>query len=328
MMEDERVAKSFISAIIGEEVIELGFSAQERTVYVPKEEKDEAPEGEKEEFLTVCRFDFSAKISLPDSRFKTVMIELQKAKFSSDIMRFRRYVGAHYQNKSNVYTDGGDGEEKPRQIYCIFLLGYDLGMPGHPVIQVDNTVKDRTTNETLPGANAFIEGLHHRSWIVQLDQLKRRRRDDLEMLLSIFDQENRTQDSHIMNVDEGDFPEAYRPIIRRLRMASESKNVRIEMEMEDEYWSGLQERERLIAKQKKALSDKDKVIEGKDKIIEGKDKAIEEQKQAFEEQKQAFEEQKQAFEEQKQAFEEQKQTLKEQNKVIETLKRRLGNHQS
>ncbi|MDR2814064.1 MAG: hypothetical protein LBB79_05355 [Prevotellaceae bacterium] len=305
MMEDERVAKSFISAIIGEKVLDLGFSAQERTVYVPKE-KVEALEGEqKEEFLTVCRFDFSAKIELPDNRFKTVMIELQKAKFSSDIMRFRRYVGAHYQNESNVYkadggSDGDNNEVKPRQIYCIFLLGYDFGMPGHPVVQVDSTVRDRTTSEVLSGTNEFIEGLHHRSWIVQLDQLKRRRRDDLEMLLSIFDQENRTQDHHIMNVDESTFPEAYRAIIRRLRMASESKNVRIEMEMEDDYWKGLQERERLIARQKKALIDKDKIIAGKDK----------------------------ALEEQKQAIAGKDKTLEEQNKIIEALKRKLGNSQS
>ncbi|MDR1182918.1 MAG: hypothetical protein LBL13_13175, partial [Bacteroidales bacterium] len=82
MMEDEKVAKSFLSAIIGEEVLELDFSTQEHTVYKPV--KDERREKEEDKlFLTVCRFDFSAKISLPDGGFKTVALELQKAKLAS-----------------------------------------------------------------------------------------------------------------------------------------------------------------------------------------------------------------------------------------------------
>jgi hypothetical protein len=265
MMEDEKVAKSFLSAIIGEEVLELDFSSQERTV---RKQSAQVEEQEEEKlFLTVCRFDFSAKISLPDGSFKTVAVELQKAKLSSDIMRFRRYLGLHYQNPGNTYVN--DGEKKARQIYCIFLLGYDVGFPGRPVLQVDSRVKDVTTKEYLSETdNEFVQSLHHRSWIVQIDQLKQRRRNDIEKLLSIFDQDNRTRDNHIMNVNENDFPEIYRPIIRRLRMASEDEQIQIEMEMEDDYWAEIQDRERLIARQGKELEEKDKALEEKDKIIE------------------------------------------------------------
>ncbi|MDR0565762.1 MAG: hypothetical protein LBG47_01790, partial [Prevotellaceae bacterium] len=48
MMEDERVAKSFISAIIEEEVVELDFAAQEHTVRIPKTQA--AQEAQKEDF--------------------------------------------------------------------------------------------------------------------------------------------------------------------------------------------------------------------------------------------------------------------------------------
>jgi hypothetical protein len=282
--------------------VELAFAAQERTVRVPKssaqDKQDEVRDEQEEEeyFLTVCRFDFSAKISLPNGRFKTVLIELQKAKLPSDIMRFRRYLGLHYQDASNTYE--ADDKKKARQIYCIFLLGYDIGMPDHPVIQVDNTVKDRTTNEALSGANEFIEGLHHRSWIVQIDQLKQRRRDDLEKLLSVFDPKNRTKDHHFMNVNEDDFPEEYRPIIRRLRMASESEKIRIEMEMEDDFLKDFQDRERLIAKQRQELKEKDKALEEKDKALEEKDKTLEEKDKA----------------------------LEEKDKIIEALKKQLVEH--
>jgi hypothetical protein len=120
---------------------------------------------------------------------------------------------------------------KARQIYCIFLLGHAIGITEHPVIRVDYKAEDFVTKEELPCSNEFIQSLHHRSWIVQIEQLKRRRRNDLEKLLSIFDQENRTRNEHILNVNEDDFPESFRSIIRRLRMASEIEDIQIGMEM-------------------------------------------------------------------------------------------------
>ncbi|MDR1583412.1 MAG: hypothetical protein LBS55_09180 [Prevotellaceae bacterium] len=285
MMEDEKVAKSFLSAIIGEEVVELSFAAQERTMRIPKEINNRF---EDSSFYTVCRFDFSAQISMPDGGFKTVLIELQKAKLASDIMRFRRYLGLHYQNESNTYVS--EEEQKARQIYCIFLLGRDINIPERPVIEVDYRSRDVTTKEDLNVTNEFIQSLHHRSWIVQIDQLKQRRRNDLEKLLSIFDQENRTLNHHILNVKETDFPEIYRPIIRRLRMACESEDIQMDMEMEDDYIKDMQSKERLLAKerkineeQRKINEEQQKINEKQRKIIEEKDKTIEEKDKAIEE---------------------------------------------
>jgi hypothetical protein len=277
MIEDNRVAKAFLSAIIGEEVSELDFASQERTVRVSSRkeggEDDSPPEGSGINF-TVCRFDFSARIATSEGSYKTVLIELQKAKLASDIMRFRRYVGLHYQNPDNSYGEGDS--RKARQIYCIFLLGYDIGFPGSVVVSVDSVIRDVTTGKALSGPNEFTDSLHHRSWIVQTEQLKYHRRTDMEKLLSIFDQENRTRNHHILNVDEDDFPEHYRPIIRRLRMASESEDMQIEMEMEDDYLKELQDKERTIAEQWKALAEQKKALKEKDRDIEEKNKSIEE----------------------------------------------------
>jgi hypothetical protein len=347
MMEDEQVAKSFLSAIIEENVVELEFTAQERTLRRPKKQAKEGkpeenkleegkpeenkpeeskleenkpeeskseenkqeevkpeegkPEEEEEEnedeyagesFFTVCRFDFSAKIALPNGGFKVVLIELQKAKLSSDIMRFRRYLGVHYQ----------DSTKKASQIYCIFLLGYDIGISGRPIIQVDTTIKDGTTKENLTETNDFIQSLHHRSWIVQIDQLKQRRRNDVEILLSVFDQENRTRNHHIMNIDENDFPETYHPLIRRLRMASESEDIQIEMEMEDDYMQDLLDKERTIVQQKQEIKEKDK---------------------ALKEHRQALKEHRQALKEKDKALEEKDKALEEKDKEFEKLKRQL-----
>jgi hypothetical protein len=290
MMEDNRVAKAFLSAIIQEKVTELDFAAQEHTVRVPpkkESEPEKKPEGSGLN-LTVCRFDFSARIATPEGSFKTVLIELQKAKLASDIMRFRRYLGLNYKNPNNAYGEGND--RKACQIYCIFLLGCGIGFPESPVIRVDSTVKDVTTDQPLYGPNEFVDSLHHRSWIVQTEQLKSRRRTDLEKLLSIFDQENRTKDHHILNVDEDDFPEEYRSVIRRLRMAFESEDIQIEMEMEDDYLEELRDREREIAQKEKALEEQGKALKEKEKALEEQGKALKEKDKVLEEQRRLIEE--------------------------------------
>jgi predicted nucleic acid-binding Zn-ribbon protein len=83
-----------------------------------------------------------------------------------------------------------------------------------------------------------------------------------------------------MNVNEEDFPEIYRPIIRRLHMAAEDEQI--QMKMEDDYWKEIQDRERDLAQAKKvidetkqALDEKDKVIEETKQALEKKDKALE-----------------------------------------------------
>jgi hypothetical protein len=260
MMEDETVAKSFLSAIIEEEVVDLDFASREHTVRTPagkpvsRKEKNDDDSGV---CLTVCRYDFSARIAVPGGGFKIVLIELQKAKLASDIMRFRRYLGRSYQDADNVYGDS----RKARQIYCIFLLGYDVCLQGQTVIRVDYTARDVTANKDLSSTNEFIQSLHHRSWIVQIGQLKQRRRNDLEKLLSVFDQDNRTKNHHILNVNEDEFPEEHARIIRRLRMACESEDVQLEMEMEDDILKELQDKERVIEEKDKALEERDKTIE-------------------------------------------------------------------
>ena len=283
MMEDLKVAKTFISAIIGEEVTELDFCPQEFTTKY------------KEDSLTVIRLDFLARIKTAEG-YKAVIIEMQKALLSSDIRRFRRYLGSQYQSKSNVYKDE-NRIEHARPIYCIFFLGQGLNVPGIPVLTVTNIVKDRATGRELKLRNEFIDSLHHKSWIVQISDLKEHRRDDLEKLLSIFDQNNITDSEHILNVKEADFPEEYRHIIRRLIQAAESREIVEQMTAEDELISDFQNLERIIASKEEIIEEKDKKLEEKDKKLEEKDKKLEEKDKKLEEQNKKLEEQEQLIQE-------------------------------
>ena len=264
MLEDNKVAKLFLSAIIGEEIMELEFSAQERSVEIKKPKPEEIP-------LTVCRFDFSAKIKT-ETGFKTAVIELQKAKYSSDLMRFRRYLGLHYQDSNNTYDADG---EKARQIYCIYFLDYGMDLPPRPVLKVDYKVRDVYTGDEFPASGEFVSGLHHRSWIVQIRQLKQHRRNDLEKILSIFDQNTITDSTrHILDVDDETFPEKYQQIIRRLRKAMEDPGKRREMELEDDIIKELQNKERQIEEKNKTIVDMSKTIADKDQTIADKDQTI------------------------------------------------------
>ncbi len=303
MMEDLKVAKTFVSAIIGEKVTKLDFCPQEYTVKY------------KEGSLTVVRMDFLARVKTEDG-YKAVIIEMQKASLATDIKRFRLYLGSQYQSPHNVYKDENKVEHT-RPIYCIFFLGDGLDVEGVPVITVTNTVRDRATGRELKLRNDFIESLHHRSWIVQIPDLKMHRRNDLEKLLSIFDQSNIAYNNHILNVSEEDFPKEYRYIIRRLRQAAESKEIADQMIAEDMLISDFQNLERMIASKNEILEKKEKTIEEKEKTIEEKEKTIEEKEKTIEEKEKTIEEKEKTIEEKEKTIEEKEKTIEEKDKKLE-----------
>jgi len=270
MMSDTKVAKIFLSTIIEEKIVELDFASTERALKPGVKRSDVNRELEE---LVVCRFDFAAKIKTDSGEYKTVTIELQKAKFATDIMRFRRYLGVMYQDADNT----SDKQRlKARQIYCIYLLNYDIGLSNSPVIKVDNVVRDQATGEELSSKNEFIQSLNHKSWIVQIRQLKENRRNDLENLLSIFDQDNITKDNHILNVNSENFSEEHKHIVRKLQEAYVSSEIRDEMKMEDDYFKELEVKDDIIAEQEKKLAKNAKMLAEKDKSLAEKDKTISE----------------------------------------------------
>ena len=277
MMEDNAVAKLLISSIIGEEVVSLEPKPQEHT-------RDKVTIGDSESSLTVYRLDFSAKIKVPDGQ-KLVHIEMQKANMPTDIIRFRRYLGEQYIDPSNTINTA-DGM-KGLQIYCLYFLGEALGIYDTPVLEINPNVKDVATSKIIKEKSDFIESLHHKTWIIQISCLKDRRRNELEQLLSVFDQSNITADWHILNVKEENFPEKFRPIIRRLKSAASNPKVKRQMKAEDEFIRYLRdwlqvERNKALEKSKKTIEEKDKSLAEKDKSLAEKDKSLAEKDKEIE----------------------------------------------
>lgn len=257
LMEDSDSARTLISAIIGEEIESIECLPQENVAEL--------------EFhsLTVYRLDFSAKIKTVEG-FKNILIEIQKAKYASDIMRFRRYLGDQYNKKDNSYEvvdKSGRKREVAIPIVTIYFLGYSLEHTTAPAIKVNRSYRDLTTNEELDVKEEFIESLTHDSYVIQIPYLNREHRTELEALLSIFDQRQIGDDHHILNIDESDFPESSRHLIRRLQKAFCEPVVRKTMDLEDELQGEFQDMERLIEKQGKKLEENQKELAEKDRMI-------------------------------------------------------------
>jgi len=103
LMENERVAKFFISTLLDETVVDLQIKPQERTIFPKLEDMDEVMLASLEKQLyerlsiSVFRVDFVATVKTDVGEHKKVMIEIQKAKNALDLMRFRTYLAEHYK---------------------------------------------------------------------------------------------------------------------------------------------------------------------------------------------------------------------------------------
>ncbi len=294
LMNDNSIAKKIISLIIGEEIATLDFQ--------PTEYSDDVDKGR--DSLTVYRLDFAATIQLPDKSFKRVIIEIQKAKFATDIMRFRNYLGKQYSNKDNVYVQ--DNRQKACPILSIYFLGHRLENIHIPVTRVERKYYDNATGEELSIQEDFIESLTHNSFVIQIPELRKKRRNLLEQVLSVFEQPVSDKTPHFLDFSESDYPPEYREVVRRLIKAGAEPRVRQTMDVEDEIIEELGNLERLIEIHEKTIEDKDKALDDKDKALEDNAKVLEDNAKALDDKDK---------------------TIEDKDKLILELKRQLGNKQ-
>ena len=260
MMEDNDVAKLLISTIIGQEIITLDFKPREHTINIERRS------------LTVYRLDFKAVIKTETGN-KIILIEVQKAKFSSDIMRFRRYLGEQYSNNEN----------KDLPILSIYFLGYNLPHVKAPVIKVQREYINLATNSLIMEKEDFIESLTHDSFIIQVQSLHSPYNSEIEKFLSIFDQTEKRENDHLLEIKEDEYPEHYRKLLRRLQKAALESKLRKEMDIEDEIVEELENLERVIEKQEIELSEKDIQLTEQDIQLTEKDDQLSEKDRIIEE---------------------------------------------
>lgn len=281
LLDDEKVAKLMLSALLGKEILTLEFRATEVRTEVP----DEKPRPGVRPEILVMRLDFAALVRQDDGSRKLVLIEIQKAHTPWDVLRFRRYLGGQYANAENVYVDP-DGRTQPLPLVTIYFLGQGLECLDAPVVKVNRHYTDAATGERIAIADPFVEALTHDTVVVQVDKLKNRRRTDLERLLAVFDQGQASQsDPHVLDILEENFPERYREVLRRLMRAGAEQSVRQRMDLEDEVVAAFQDKVRKEADLRRALEEKEQVIEDQAKALEAKEQALREKDRLIEEMK-------------------------------------------
>ena len=272
LMEDKKVAKILLSALLKKEIIELEMRRHE---YASMEKTR----------ISLFRIDFSAKLREADGSEHLVLIELQKTWLITETLRFRQYLGTQYLDKENMVEKKNELGQKQAYglpIISIYILGHALGNLTEPVVYVRRHYLDYD-DKLLPSPEPFIESLTHDSIIVQIPFLTGRTRNRLERLLTVFDQEYRQAKSeHYLEINEDHLDEEVKYIVNRLLKAASTPDVRRAMEIEDEILSEIEARDTTIMMKNQVIELKEQVIEEKRQEIEQKEQVIEEKRQEIE----------------------------------------------
>ena len=260
LMEDERIAKTILTALLKKKVVGV------------KMRRNEYANLTRRESISMFRIDFAATVQDKDGMSHLMLIELQKTWLPTETLRFRRYLALQYNNEENMLKDSQEQKGKYAiPMVAIYLLGHRVGNIKEPIIYVNHQAYDYDDNVVKDGLpDPFLESLQHDSIIVQLPLLKDRVNNRLEQVLSVFDQTKAMDDKKVIRVDDqqfdGDNDMEY--IVRRLQSAATDPEVRYQMNAEDEFFKEIEDRDTAIMERDKKLQEKDSQIQEKDSQIQ------------------------------------------------------------
>ncbi|MDR0384639.1 MAG: hypothetical protein LBH60_01025 [Prevotellaceae bacterium] len=185
LMEDLRIAKFFISTILEQPVEALTVLPQEFTYKLkPAKVAEDNSTEERGEYCFIFRLDFMATVRDSEGNPRKILIELQKSWDTTDVTRFRKYLGEQYSRMDIV-----DGEAVMLPITTIYILGNNLAGISSPCLKVGRTSIDMINNEPVNKKSAFVEKFTHDSYIIQTGRITDvRYTTNLDKLLSIFEQ--------------------------------------------------------------------------------------------------------------------------------------------
>lgn len=267
LMEDERIAKTILSALLKKEVVSV------------KIRRNEYSNGTRNN-ISMFRIDFGAQVRQDDGSIRLILIELQKTWLETETLRFRQYLGAQYANPENMVNE----DMRPPYgipMVAVYILGHKVGNIDEPVLYVNHKAYDYDGNEVTKGIpDPFVDSLIHSSIIVQIPLLHGQINNRLDKVLSVFDQNNKEKgNQHVMELNDdlyaGDADMEY--ILRRLLMASSDAQLRQDMNVEDEYFKAIEDRDTAIMSRDKTIKEQDGKIKEQDGKIKEQDGKIKEQ---------------------------------------------------
>ena len=253
IMEDPRIARTVLSALLKKEVLHVEVRPHEYS-------------NTTRDSLSMFRIDFAANVREPGGTEHIVLIELQKTWLNTETLRFRQYLGVQYGNKHNIRKDSPKGYAYP--MVAVYLLGHRVGEIEEPVLYVNHKPYNYNGKEVhLSAPEPFLESLTHDSIIVQLPRLRGRVNNRLEKVLSVFDQSYMdNDDTQVLRIDEDMYEDddEIMYMIHRLTAAAANADMRQDMNVEDEFFKAIEDRDTAIVKRDATIKEKDKQLAEKD----------------------------------------------------------------
>lgn len=247
LVEDERIARTLLSALLKKEVVEVHIRRHEYT------------NGSRDK-ISMFRIDFGAQVKEADGSKHLVLIELQKTWIETETLRFRQYLGAHYANPENILSENNqEGYAIPMVV--VYLLGHRVGNIEESILYVNHKSFDYNGSEVKKGLpDPFVDSLVHDSIIVQIPLLRGQVNNRLEKVLSVFDQTMKDRHNRqVLTLDEERYAddEDMMYILRRLLAAASDSKVRQDMNVEDEFFMAIESRDTAIMARDKKIAEQD-----------------------------------------------------------------------
>lgn len=257
LMEDERIARTILSALLKRDIEKVEVRPHEYA-------------NTKRDSLSIFRIDFAATVREADGSSHLTLIELQKTWLPTETLRFRQYLGVQYENPRNMVAESKDQHALP--MVAVYLLGHCVGDIEEPVIYVRHQAYNYNEQLVTKGIpNAFVDSLTHDSIIVQIPRLQGKVNNRLDEILSIFDQSHVSATSqHMLDLDDSLYDDddvEMQRILRKLLMAASDADMRMDMNVEDEYFSIIERLDTDLLLKDQQLKQQDLQIQASVKLL-------------------------------------------------------------
>lgn len=260
LMEDERIARTILSALLKKDIVAVEIR------------RNEYSNGARNN-ISMFRIDFGAKVREADGSLHLILIELQKTWLETETLRFRQYLSAQYANPENMVKE----DFRPRYaipMVAVYILGHRVGNIEEPVLYVHHKSYNYEGQEVTKGLpDPFVDSLTHDSIIVQLPLLHGQINNHLDQVLSVFDQTHLEKNNpHVINLNEDNYADSadMQYILHRLKIAASNVEMRQEMNVEDEFFSAIEDRDTAIMQRDKKIKAQDQQLQTLKRFLKAK----------------------------------------------------------
>ena len=309
IMEDERIAKTILSALLRKEVVHVTVRPHEYS-------------NTTRDTLSMFRIDFAATVREREgdtTKDRIVLIELQKTWLNTETLRFRQYLGAQYSNKNNIRKDDDKGFAYP--MVAVYLLGHKVGHIKEPIVYVSHDVYDYNGNVVEAGrTEPFVESLTHDSIIVQIPYLHGNVNNRVEKVLSVFDQTNvEGETQQVLKIDEDNYADdsdmLY--VLHKLTAAAADSQMRQDMNVEDEYYQAIEDRDT-------ALMQRDKMLKEQEERLSQQSEQLSQQSEQLSQQSEQLSQQSEQLSQQSEQLSRKDEELSRKDEQLRTLAKALS----